>query len=78
MRGPCGPRKTLKAAQTVIIEISEPMFQVIIYNTECIKSMFKQTPVLHSFYATLVTFLGSVRTPHIQKSKFFFLYSYEG
>ncbi len=26
MRGPRGPRKTLKAAQTVIIGISEPMW----------------------------------------------------
>ena len=34
MRGPRGPRKTLKAAQTVIIGISEPTLYVIIHNTE--------------------------------------------
>ncbi len=34
MRGPRGPRKTLKAAQTVIIGIPEPMLQVIVCNTE--------------------------------------------
>ncbi len=47
MPGLCRPHKTLKAAQTIIIEISEPMF-------------------------TRVTFLGSARTPHIQKRKLFF------
>ena len=34
MQGPRGPRKTLIAAQTVIIGISEPMFYVIVRNTE--------------------------------------------
>ena len=63
MRGPCGPRKSLKAAQTIIIGISEPMFWVIRHN---------HTPVPHSFYITQVTFLGSMRTPHIKKRKFFF------
>ncbi len=64
MRGPRGPRKILKAAQTIIIGISEPMFWV----------MANQAPVLDSFYITPATFLGSARTPHIQKRKFFSIF----
>ncbi len=52
MQGPREPRKTLKAAQTVIF-----MFYVI-----------------HSFYSTPVTFLGSVQIPQIQDRKFFSIF----
>ncbi len=36
--------------------------------------MANQAPVLHSFYITPVTFLGSAQTPHIQKRKFFSIF----
>ena len=51
MQGPHGPRKTLKAAQTVIIGISELMFYMIVYNTE---PLFQQ--VVHSFHVIPVSF----------------------
>ena len=37
-----------------------------------------QQPDVKDFYITPGTFLGSARTPHIQRRKFFFPYSYEG
>ena len=67
MRGPHRPRKTLKAAQTVIIGISELMFYMIIYNTELLS---KQALILPQIITLLQEPLdsvgiapGSARTP---------------
>ncbi len=54
----CGPRKTLKAAQTVIVVISEKQAQPNPSSTQLL-------------YRT-GNLLGLMRTPHIQKHKFFF------
>ncbi len=62
MWGPCGPRKTLKAAQTLVIEISKLMFYMIVCNTE---------------HTIPVSFWGPCG-PRIFKNAGFFLYSYEG
>ena len=69
MRGPCGPRKRLKAAQTIIIGISEPTFWVIIHN---IKPLSRKALIFLKIQALVVEPLdstdvapGSARTPQL-------------
>ena len=69
MRGPRGPRKILKAAQTIIIGISEPMFWVIIHNTEPLSRKALFFLKIHTFIAQQLdsasVALGSARTPQL-------------
>ncbi len=57
MRGPRGPRKTLKAAQTLVIEISELMFCMIVCNTE---PLSRQALILPQICTLLLEPLDSV------------------
>ena len=58
MRGPRGPRKNLKAAQTVIIGISELMFYMIVCNTE---PLCQQAFILPQIRTLLLEPLKSLR-----------------
>ncbi len=67
MRGLCGPQKTLKAAQMVIIEISELMFYMIVYNTEALSQRALILPHLRTLILEPLESVdiapGSARTP---------------
>ncbi len=67
MRGPRGPRKTLIAAQTVIIGISEPMLGVIVRNTEPLSQQALILPQIRTLMLEPLDSIGiapgSARTP---------------
>ena len=67
MRGPHGPRKTLKAAQALVIGISKLIFYMIVCNT---KPLSQEASILPQIRTLLLKPLdsvsiapGSVRTP---------------
>ncbi len=67
MRGPRGPRKTLKAAQTLVIRISELIFCMIVCNTELLSQQALILPQIHTLLLEPLDSVGiapgSVRTP---------------
>ncbi len=69
MWGPRGPRKTLKAAQTLVIGISELMFWVF---PEIEQAQTDSGCAQLSHHTSKL--LGSVRTPHIKKCDFFSIF----
>ena len=67
MRGPRGPRKTLKTAPTLIIGISELMFYMIVCNTEPLSQQALILPQIRTLLLEPLNSVsiapGSARTP---------------
>ncbi len=67
MRGPHGPRKTLKAAQTLVIGISELILYMIVCNTEPLSQQALILPQIRTLSLAPLDSVdiapGSARTP---------------